>query len=173
MNWQKIPLIVAIFLAGCATQLESVYIPADSSGWKLGFSRDSRGQTIAEYVPANETINNWNMLLTIQFLEGESRTPLSVMEELRAKMQARCPGSFWNVIRQETNSVLYEWKITNCGTYPNQHEIARTLRGNDGVHRIAYAEKTDALSTTNRDKWIRALSDAYVIKDGKQVVLTP
>lgn len=96
-----------------------------------------------------------------------------VMEDIKASMQARCPGSFWNIINQDSASVMYEWKIVDCASNPDQHEIARLLKGNDGVHRIAYTEKTKALSSVVRDKWINALTDAYVEKGGKKVVLTP
>jgi len=171
---QRNILIFAVMLfAGCATTLESVYVPGDSSGWKMGFGSDRRGQTIAEYVPANESINNWSKLLTIQFLEGERRSPPIVMEDLKRSMQTRCPGSFWNIIQQDSASVLYEWKIADCANNADQHELARLLKGNDGVHRIAYTEKTKAISSVVRDKWINALTGAYVVKGSKKVALTP
>ena len=173
MSHQLAILAFIALLSGCATSLESVYVPADSLGWKLGSSSDRRGQTIAEYVPSNESINNWSKLLTIQFLEGERRNPTAVMEDLKALMKARCPNSYWGVIAQNSTSTLYEWKITNCSANPDQHEIARLLRGNDGEHRIAYTEKTNAMNPATREKWIASFKEAYVLKGGKKVVLAP
>lgn len=173
MRRQLALVAFAALLGGCATALESVYIPADSSGWKLGYGSDRRGQTIAEYVPSNESINNWTKLLTIQFLEGESRSPSAVMDSLKSKMQSRCPGAQWSVVSQDSVSILYEWSIKGCSPNPDQHEIARLLKGNDGVHRIAYAEKTSAMTQATREKWIAWFKDAYVEKGGKKVVLAP
>lgn len=173
MRHQFALLAFTALLGGCATALESVYVPADSSGWKFGSGSDRRGQTIAEYVPSNESINSWTKLLTIQFLEGERRTPTAVMEDLKTRMKARCPDSYWGVIAQDSSSTLYEWKITNCSANPDQHEIARLLKGNDGAHRIAYTEKTGAIDPSIREKWIASFKEAYVEKGGKKVVLAP
>ncbi len=173
MRRQLVLVAFVALLGGCATALESVYIPADSSGWKLGYGSDRRGQTIAEYVPSNESINNWTKLLTIQFLEGENRSPSAVMDDLKSRMQSRCPGSYWSVISQDSVSILYEWNIKGCSPNPDQHEIARLLKGNDGVHRIAYVEKTSAMNQAIREKWIASFKEAYVEKGGKKVVLVP
>lgn len=148
-------------------------ILGDSSDWKLGSGSDRKGRTIAEYVPSSESINNWSKLLTIQFLEGEQSSPLAVMDEVKSKMQARCPDVAWNIIHQQPSDVLYEWKISGCSGNPDQHEIARLLTGSDGVHRIAYVEKVLSIAPVERDKWIRAFSDAYVEKGGQRVVLAP
>lgn len=59
MRRRFVLLAVGTLLGGCATALETVYVPADSPGWKFGYGSDRRGQTIAEYVPRNESINNW------------------------------------------------------------------------------------------------------------------
>lgn len=165
-------LFLSIVLAGCATSLETVFIPGDSSGWKFGSGSDRKGQTLVEYVPRDESINNWSKLLTIQFLEDAQSTPGALMEAARTRMQARCPNVSWNVIREDTTSVLYEWKISGCSGNPDQNEIARLLKGNDGVHRIAYVEKTSNITAPEREKWIKAFSDAYVEKDGQRVVLS-
>lgn len=165
--------LLGIVICGCATTIETAFVPGDSSGWKLGYGSDRRGRTIAEYVPHHESIDNWSRLLTIQFLEGERSSPLAVMERLRSRIQTRCPGASWSVIRQETSSVLYEWKISGCPGNPDQNEIARLLRGNDGVHRIAYVEKVLNMATAERDKWVNAFSNAYVVKGGQRVVLAP
>lgn len=169
----KIRFAVALFVvvvSGC-TSLETVFIPGDSSDWKLGSGSNRKGQTFVEYVPRNESINNWSRLLTIQFLEGDPSTPLSSMEAVRSRMQARCPGVSWNIIHQDASSVLYEWKISGCAGNPDQHEIARLLRGNDGIHRIAYVEKTSSIPSAQRERWVKAFLNAYVEKDGQRVTL--
>jgi hypothetical protein len=95
------------------------------------------------------------------------------MKKLQAMMQTRCPGSMWNIIRQDPVSVLYEWKISRCGNNPDQHEVARLLKGNDGVHRVAYVEKVNSLPASERERWIKVFSDAYVEKGGQKVVIAP
>jgi hypothetical protein len=164
--------LVCLVLAGCSTTLETVFVRADSSGWKLGAGSDRPGQTIAEYVPRGESINNWTQLLSIQFLEGETSRPREVMRKLQTLMQTRCPGSMWDVVHEDSASVLYEWRITKCGASADQHEVARLLKGNDGVHRVAYVQKP-SIPVDERARWIKALSDAYVEKAGQRVVVAP
>ena len=170
---QYILILATLLTTGCATTMETVYVPADSAGWKLGYGSDHSNQTIAEYVPTNESINSWSKLLTIQFLEGVTQSPSVVMENLKARRQALCPGSNWNVISHDNTSVLYEWKVVGCSGNADQHEIARLLKGNEGVHRIAYVEKTSAIDPVTRERWIKAFTDAYVERDGKKIILSP
>jgi hypothetical protein len=166
-------LCIVLLTTNCANTIETVYIPSDSSGWKFGSGSDRRNHTIAEFVPSDESIDNWTRLLTIQFIEGESRSPQSLMDVLKSTMLERCPGSYWEVISQDSLSTLYEWKITNCSDNPDQHEIARLLRGNDGLHRIAYTEKTSEMDAATHEIWISTFKDAYVEKGGKKVVIVP
>jgi hypothetical protein len=125
------------------------------------------------YVPREESISNWTKQFTIQFHEDVKASPIAWMTDLRSLMQKRCPGSYWQVLNQDSASVLYEWKISGCGGNPNQHEIARLLKGNDGLHRIAYVEHASTIDPAVRDQWIKAFSDAYVHKNGKRIVTAP
>ncbi|HEX6812681.1 MAG TPA: hypothetical protein VF384_13725 [Planctomycetota bacterium] len=55
--------------------------------------------------------------------------------------------------------------------YQDQSEIARVLRGNDGLHRIAYTERARKMDAAARDKYLRAFQEAFVVKDGDRVEL--
>lgn len=164
-------LVLAAWLAGCATALETVHVPADNAGWKFASGSDRTGRTLAEFVPAGESAQRWSRLLTIQFLEGERRSPQAVMEQLKATLQARCPDSSWTVIHQDDWSVLYEWKTAACGNQPEQHEIARLLKGNEGVHRIAYVEMVRDISAPVHRQWVLAFMNAHVEKGGRKVMV--
>jgi hypothetical protein len=166
-------LALILVISGCATPLETVVVPTDPTGWKLGYASDRRGQTIAIYVPREESMDSWTRQFTIQFTDGVRTPPLEWMTNLESLMQKRCPGSYWKLIEQDSNSVLYEWKISNCAGHANQHEVARLLKGNDGIHRIAYVEKNQNIASTVREKWIKSFLEAYVDKNGKRIVVAP
>lgn len=179
--WEKLvprflsALVIALVLASCATQLESArfQLPDGAGKWKAAGGSDRQGRTLAEFVPQDESIENWSRLLTIQFIEQQGLSPVDSMTQLRAAMQSRCPGSSWKIIQQDSTSVLYEWSIAGCGSNPDQHEIARMLKGNDGIQRIAFTRKGAELEPSERDLWIKTFSEAYVIKDGQKVVVAP
>src|SRR5882672_10291467 len=163
---QRYFFVLVMVLSGCATSLESaaLHLAGGAGKWKVAGGSERRGQTIAEFVPPGESIDNWSHLLTIQFIEQKGTSPLVVMAQLRDAMQTRCPGSSWHIIQQDSLSVLYEWSIAGCGGNPDQHEIARLLKGNDGIQRLAYAVKSAELVPSEREQWIKAFSDAYVVK---------
>ena len=168
-------VFVTAVLVGCAavTPLESVYVPAQHQGWKFGSGNNKPGTTLAEFIPENESISNWSRLFTIQFLEGTHETPQSVMGKLQSEMLARCPNATWKVFTQDTSSVTYQWGISNCPGQSDQIEVARLLQGNDGVHRIAFTRKGEQFQPGERESWLSAFSNAYVVKDGKRVVVAP
>jgi hypothetical protein len=138
-------LLAVLVIAGCAsTPLEAIVTEQKLAGWKVGSQKDlGRGRgTIVELIPASESIDQWQQLATIQFFEGEHRTPQVVMRALETSMKTRCPTSTeWRVSGEELHSVPYEWRIHSCTGQDNQTEISRILQGNDGLHRIAYTEK--------------------------------
>jgi hypothetical protein len=161
-------LMGTLLIAGCASMpLEAIVTEQNLAGWKAGNQRDlGRGKgTIVELIPVSESIDKWQHLATIQFLEGEHRTPQLLMETLERSMRTRCPASAgWRVIKEEPHSVTYEWGIHSCAGQENQTEISRILQGNDGLHRIAYTEKGDTMTPENREFWMKVLGKAYVAK---------
>lgn len=130
---------------------------------------DKNAPFIMEYVPDGQTLDNWSQLLTIQYFGPVAITPHVLMEQARDRMQARCPNVFWKIIGQDAGSVLYEWRVSQCPALTDQHEVARLMRGIDGLHRIAYVAKVTELSQPQRDKWIKTFSEAYIEKDDKKI----
>jgi hypothetical protein len=163
-------VLTALAIVGCAsTPIEAIVTEQQLVGWKVGNQHDSgRGKgTIVELVPVAESIDDWRHLGTIQFFEGEHRSPEAMMTALESRMRSRCPDTTeWRVISAEPHSIVYEWRIHSCAGQDDQSEISRILEGNDGLHRIAYTEKGDSMDPTNRAFWMAALQKAYVAKGG-------
>jgi hypothetical protein len=159
--------------AALAAAIETVYVPAESKGWKLGHGSNRAGRTIAEFIPTSESIRSWSRMFTIQFLEGERSPPAAVMKVLQSQMLGRCPNTKWVIVSEDAVSVTYEWSIADCSGQADQHEVARLLKGNDGVHRIAYVRKVSQLEADERERWLKWFADAYVEKAGKRVSVAP
>jgi len=162
-----LPLGMALLgLAGCGSiPLESITMEASPAGWKVAYAKDVPGKgNIIERIPKSETLKNWTKMVTIQFVEGERRTAQEFMDGLKASNVQQCPAAVWSVIESDRTSILYEWSIKGCSRHPDQHELARLLRGNDGMHRVAYVEKVQRLSKDVRNQWIANLKSAYLTK---------
>ena len=160
-------------LSACATvPLETASIPADISGWDVGYAKDIAGQgNIVEFVQSPETINDWTKLITIQFFEGYDEAPRPFMDKLKIKVHGDCPKVSWNVIRETESTILYEWIIDGCTSQEDQHELAKLLKGNDGLHRASYVEKTKLLDSNTREQWIKWLTETHLTKNGERIQL--
>jgi hypothetical protein len=169
-------LVCCVVAAGCAgIAIETTYIPAPTSGWKVGHARDEgwfgKGN-IVELVPENESINSWTKLITIQFFERSKVLPRAAMEGVHQHILQACHGNVgWEVIKEDETSILYEWRGQDCTTGGTQHEISKYLKGNAGLHRAAYTEKVSQMDKETHDRWVGYLSNAYVEKGGKRVVI--
>jgi len=164
-------LLIILILNGCSTMLEYVDVPGKLTGWKIRFQKIERfsNDSIREFIPENESINNWSKMITVQFKSGRKDSPKLFMETLKISMEKQCKNTIWKIIKKNNNSILYEWRISNCEHHSDQHEIARLLRGNDGLHRTAYTEKIKEISTMKRQEWIEKFTNTVLKKNGKIV----
>ncbi len=126
-------------------------------------------RAIVEFIRPGQSINDWSELVTIQFLEGNRSAPIDLMSELRDTMTQRCPNVVWVVLDERADSVLYEWVLQDCEGQDDQHEIARLLRGNDGLHRVAYTQKGPRLGSVTSAVWRNVFLGSYVMK-GDEIV---
>ena len=171
-NWILLVLGVVFFSSCMSIPIETVYIPNSPSGWKVGHANDVPGKgSITEFVRESENIQNWTQLVTIQFLEKHYIDARVFMAGLQQTMRNRCPDVDWKVLEETVTDVLYEWSVSDCSEAQTQHEIARLLEGNEGLHRVAYTEKSSEIDSAVRMQWIDLLKSAYVEKDEQRVVV--
>lgn len=166
----------AIILSGCAgmdsPRNEGIAGGFDPGEWKVGNAARSQNQMVTEFVLPGEKIDSWSELFTNQTIR-KSAAPKSIdafVRDIHKGLSKGCPTIDWNVIANQLpsdtkeTSILYEWKINNCPPDADQHEIARVIYGKFNIFRLAYTAKTKALSPKKREKWIKALSGAKIIK---------
>ncbi len=165
-------VLLTLALFACSTPLETVRIPASVEGWVVAHAQDKAGTgNITEFIRGGQTLQNWSEMITIQFLENTKTSPADFMAQLEKAMRERVPSVNWKVIAGDEESILYEWQFSGVAKQPDQHEIARLLRGNDGLHRVAYTKRGAPLSSEGRMEWIGYLRGAAVFKDGKPIDL--
>ncbi|MBI3610959.1 MAG: hypothetical protein HY204_09705 [Nitrospirae bacterium] len=167
--------LYVILLAGCATGEHMTFSfkrPVPGKEWKIGYQQELKDQYfIVEYIPSDETLNNWTKMVTIQNFGLKTRgqptaysgkTPEELMSDLKEKMEKRCSNTVWNVIEHGQNDVLYEWRIENCSPEPDQHEVARIFDGKWNRFRVAYVSKVKKLPDEERAEWIDNLKKARI-----------
>ncbi|RUO20475.1 hypothetical protein CWE08_08410 [Aliidiomarina iranensis] len=160
-------VLAAVLLAGCAsTPLEALSTQIDSSDWKVGFQKDFGEDEgyIREFVPQDETIDSWTKLVSVEFLEGELRPLRDFVSDFSAQRSEQCPDTQMEILSESEYTITYQFSFPECMGHQAQSEVTRIYTGNDGLHRLSYAEKTSKLSEETIKQWLAEFDKAYIVK---------
>lgn len=159
-----ISLVLLVLLSCAAPVSEKVRLPGEFTGWKLGHKSRDRldSSTRWEHIPEHEYISNWSRLFTIEFYDTRLKDPEILMNKLKSRIARRCPSLEWKVLEKQAGSILYEWHSRGCTRYQERHELARLIRGQQGMHRVAYTEKTRQIAPQTYQLWKKKLLGAYL-----------
>ena len=141
----------------------------DGRPWKQVNKQSNGATSITEFVRPDESLASWREMLTMQTFERSdtaSDNPANAQAALRARMLERCPAATWQALREDSASVLYEWRIASCAGQEDQHEVARIV---DNAHvrmRLAYTYK-GAMPDSVRASWVKRLGEANWEPAGK------
>jgi hypothetical protein len=163
-----LPIIfLVLFLSACVTvPVEGLKTSINTGGWDIGYQKDfgAGNGYIREFVPKGESINNWSKLITIEFIEGEKsslKTYIDSFQKLRTK---QCPGTKFTLLDENEFDITYQFNFPTCGEHQQQSEISRLYAGNDGIHRLSYAEKTEEIPEPTVNKWLSEFDKSFIVK---------
>ena len=145
-----------------------VSLPTDAAGaWKVGNAAKNPSSSIMEFIRADDDINRWRELFTVQTVaagpEG-MRAPADALDLVRAMHERQCPGAFrWNVVASKDIAVVYEWQATRCRGWPDQHEIASIINGKYSQFFVRYTAKVYRVAPDVRAEWIERLTNTKVV----------
>ena len=136
----------------------------DDRTWVLANRRANPHQSLTEYLPQGQSPLNWTESYGGTFhgeghhtgsLETQYRKFISDIGKTCNKLESRLFSS-------GDVDLYYEWKIHDCDEHPDQVELGRFLRSTEGIYRLAYVRKVEALSDTEREKWLSLLHKAQL-----------
>ncbi|MCC6758925.1 MAG: hypothetical protein IT395_04790 [Candidatus Omnitrophica bacterium] len=164
-------LIIAALLTGPSVLFAATdtpkRIPFDGRNWIVGSHDANEQQSITEYVPEGETVDNWTELVTISEFFGlqDQITPTQLMTSMMQMAEENCSGVKKNILQTEgTESILFEWETKGCkaeipgGSAP-EFDISRIIVGKDRIFIMQHASKK-ALTAEKRDQWIMIISSS-------------
>jgi len=117
------------------------------AGYKVGFQDKTGKLQMIEWVPANETVQNWTEMVTVQIFYGLKIAPEPFMRDLEARWRKGCPGA--GDARPIANGVeggypALVW-ILDCPKNPatGKPELTwiKALQGNDSFYAVQKAFK--------------------------------
>lgn len=133
--------------------------------WRVGYRMMNGTSALTEYVTPDETVQDYTQMFSTQrlFKLGKEFSARQMMARMKASLEKSHEVEEWNVIQEEDNDVIYEWRVKGSDRSPAQHEISRVVRGRRDMHRLAYVTRKLPLSEADRQKWITLLKSAKVL----------
>ena len=142
---------------------EMVEINFDGRNWKMGQPYQRGNQMITEFTLPGESAMKWTELVTFQMFRGQSDPLAEWMRNFKDQLKETTPHlAKWNVIRSSHGDAMFEWSVEGDTDLPDQYEICRLIKSEEGIHLIHYAVKGAELSSSQRTQWIRVLNSAKV-----------
>lgn len=144
-------------------------IPKDDREWKEGHSAVKDNQTIIEWVPPGETVQNWSELVTLHTIHKTSRslTPEKTAEVIKEDLKKRCANVTQKIISSTNTDILFERTTTSCAPARDEYSIIKIVNGFRSSSFITYAS-TSHLSKAERKKWIKYVGDVQLINECEQ-----
>ena len=141
--------------------LEKLDIAVDDRNWTISHRSANRYNVMTEYVVPPQVVQNWTELFSTQRLLATAHMPLRKMVASLHEQTLRVnPNAKWHILYEDVDSILYEWRIEDSQGHPAQHEIARLIRGERDIYRVAYVAKVPALDKHTRNLWANLLQKA-------------
>jgi uncharacterized protein len=145
----------------------SLIIPVEEwENWKIGNEQKSPMEYLLEFVPLNETVDNWSQIITVSFMSNKilnktSRTALSAMKTITKLMRQQHGDRFkLNILRATDDDTLYETFMPN----PSEHTIDRLIKTSKGIYHLSYTIKGSFKDEKTKEKWLKSIQEAHLIK---------
>jgi hypothetical protein len=162
--------IALLFLSNAgvyAQPYESVSLPfgLDTKEWNIGWQNHTDDCYICEFVPQGQKVENWKELVTLQFYPNlQNCSAPDFMKAFLKRLQKDEPKVTIRPISSSYDNVVVEWHVSNSKKNPDQYEVDRVLKGEQGLHMIHYAIKTNDWIESERTKWLTFLNNAKIKK---------
>lgn len=144
----------------------------DGRTWVLGSSSAVKEQSIREYILEGDVIDNWSELVSSHYIAVSSSSP--AFQEIANQggsikyfynryanyITEHCESPYINVIEEQENGIIFEWRHQGCSGYPAQHEIKRIQEVEDGILSLSFVKKTGRLEDVKRQQWVELLRNA-------------
>lgn len=114
-------------------------------GFKVGFSEQRNGMNMQEWVPSNETVQNWTEMVTVQvFLNRTDLDPVKFLTTLQQQWAGACKGSNATpAATSRVNGYLSASMLLRCPlldrTGKPETTMVKTIKGNDSFYVVQRA----------------------------------
>lgn len=144
---------------------EKLKIVFDERPWRIGWGEKNDVVQTVEYVTGDETVENWNELITSSFLPGMQKkaSPLDWANNEIEQLKAEGFTPITKIIKQTPNQVIFEFRIVEPKNQ-QQDELQMITSDDTGLYILHYVIKKPDMGEEARAKWIKILENASIAK---------
>ena len=164
-NRNAILIVFCMLLFGCAAPVsEKVIVPFDTAGWKLAHKQQDRlnSSVYWEHIPEGEYISKWTRLYTVQFYDTKLTDLSAFLVNYLGDLTQKCKSLDWKILHKRPDATLFEWRSRGCTRFKERHELAIVIRGQKGIHRVAYSENKRQIPEPTYSEWQKKLLEAHL-----------
>lgn len=114
-------------------------------GFKVGFNESRNGMNMQEWVPANETVQNWSEMVTVQvFLNRKDLDPAQFLATMEKQWAGACKGSTATpTVTGKTNGYTSATTLLRCpllaASGKPETTMMKAIKGNDSFYLVQRA----------------------------------
>jgi hypothetical protein len=159
----------ALFGDANAPKETIVFNPPHQMEWKEVKRCINKRNAIAEYIPANESQENWSTLISIQFVEDHSSDPnFDCVEKILREITFRLSKdktATCNVIEKSKNDIIVESILHKTyKSFSPKHDIFRMIRTKDGWYTVKVTKNGNEMNQNEKHEWLKSFKESTIVK---------
>lgn len=132
---------------------EKQIIQFDNRAWKAAWGKHTDQISTVEYIPVGDDINNWNEMITTQFIPDSSLRPDQYGDNFLNNLHKSGVTFKVNAIENKPDQLIFEFKVEKPNNL-QQDELQKVVKGKGGLYIVHYVIKQADMGKENREKWI-------------------
>ncbi len=171
---QRMLIRIAVILLGSTTGVVCGRSSIDAEnllfgpppGFKIGYQSSHDNQSITEWVPSGETVEDWTQMATVQVFRHATVDAATFLQGIGKRWFSDCPeSSAKGIFTGQVNGYVVSMLLLRCPKNPStgkpETTAFRVIKGNDALYTVQRAFRTD-LSDKDLDEAMHALAKVTV-----------
>ncbi|STX29368.1 Uncharacterised protein [Legionella beliardensis] len=145
------------------TNYEKQHLVFDNRFWQAAWGKQTDAITTIEYVPAGDDIDQWQELITSQFIPSATQqlSPRQYLDLIIANFRQSGLDPKVTIHEQTPKQIIFEFQI-NTPKNLQQDEIQKVTQTDNGLYLLHYVTKKPDMGTENRQKWLNNIKASRV-----------
>ena len=133
----------------------------EKSEWHEASRQINIEQSVMEYIPSGEVLDNWSLKLTSHVIYTHIENDW-MYNYLIKELKIDCPSFSSKVLEASSESILFEWSHSGCRGNPPQHEIRKLVNSYNYLFSLAVSWKETNVLDKQKQFWIYKIESAQV-----------